>query len=62
MNLLFKFSGAQCTENSVRLAGELSHSEGYVLICLGGSWGKVCRGEINETTVLCRQLGFSTHG
>ena len=58
--------GAQCSENSIQLIGELSQNAGVVAICLGGSWGKVC-GELESSddhaaTVICRQLGFSIVG
>ena len=57
--------GAQCIDNSIRLIGELSQYEGIVLICRGGSWGKVC-GEYyrnqQASRVICRQLGFSSQG
>ena len=65
--------GAQCRENSIQLIGDLSGNEGFVAICLGGSWGKVC-GEsllyfsssidnLNHVgIVICRQLGLSIEG
>ena len=52
--------GAQCVENSIKLVGELSQSEGYVLICFEGAWGKIEYGNTAAATVVCRQLGFST--
>ena len=61
-------TGSQCVENSIRLVGELSQNQGFVVICLGGSWGKVC-GRMwwdvafeEEAKVICRQLGFSSEG
>ena len=36
-----------------------------VLVCVNGTWGKVCGGDnINSTfaSVVCRQLGFSPYG
>lgn len=54
--------GAQCVENSIQLVGELSGNEGFVAICLGGSWGKVCRGNAQVAQVVCKQLGFSAKG
>ena len=57
-------TGSQCIENSIQLVGELSQHEGSPVICLGGSWGKIC-GISNFTAaavVICRQLGFSTEG
>lgn len=64
-------SGAQCKENSIQPIGELSQNEGYLAVCLGGSWGKVCGGIcrfrefpelFEEAIVVCRQLGFRTEG
>ena len=52
--------GAQCVENSIKLDGELSQREGYVLICFEGAWGKIQYGNTAAATVVCRQLGFST--
>ena len=52
--------GAQCVESDVKLVGELSQTEGYVLICFEGVWGKIERGNSAAATVVCRQLGFST--
>ena len=52
--------GAQCAENDIKLDGELSQTEGYVLICFEGAWGKVGYGNTEAATVVCRQLGFST--
>ena len=51
--------GAQCVENDIKLVGELSQTEGYVLICLEGTWGKIQDGNHAAATVVCRQLGFS---
>ena len=56
---IFTHAGSQCVENSIRLVGELSQNEGFVLICLGGGWGKVCGGWVDAAVVVCRQLGFS---
>ena len=57
------YAGSQCIENSIQLVGELSQNEGYVVICLRGGWGKVCRGNTQAAAVVvCRQLGFSTEG
>ena len=54
--------GTQCVENSVKLVGELSQSEGYVLIFFEGAWGKIHYRNTAAATVVCRQLGFSTEG
>ena len=53
-------AGTQCVENSIKLAGELSQTEGNVLICFEGAWGKIQYGNPAAATVVCRQLGFST--
>ena len=52
--------GTQCVENSIKLIGELSQTEGNVLICFEGAWGKIQYGNPGAATVVCRQLGFST--
>ena len=52
--------GTQCVENSIRLVGELSQTEGNVLICFEGAWGEIQGGNAAAKTVVCRQLGFST--
>ena len=52
--------GAQCVENSTQLDGELSQSEGFVLICREGDWGKIEYGNSAAAMVVCRQLGFLT--
>ena len=52
-------TGTQCVENSIKLAGELSQTEGNVLICFEGAWGKIQYGNPGAATVVCRQLGFS---
>ena len=57
-------AGSQCIENSIQLVGELSQHEGSPIICLGGSWGKLCEILTHTATavVICRQLGFSAEG
>ena len=55
-------AGSQCIENSIQLVGELFQNKGYVVICLGGRWGKVCGGSTQAAVVVCRQLGFSAEG
>jgi hypothetical protein len=62
----FPTIGAQCSENSIQLIGELYQNEGIVAICLGGTWGKVCgtldSSDNHAATVICRQLGLSIVG
>ena len=55
-------TGGQCKENSTQLIGELSQSEGFPVICQGGSWGRVFISNIQAASVVCRQLGFSAEG
>ena len=55
-------TGSQCIEHSVQLVGELSQRGGSPVICLGGSWKKVCYTNDKTAGVICRQLGFSTEG
>ena len=48
-------------ENSIKLIGELSQQVGSPVICLGGTWGRVCGPlDTEDAEVVCRQLGFST--
>ncbi len=51
-------------ENSVQLSGGPTPFEGRVEVCLGGSWGSVCRSGWSsfDAIVTCRQLGFSFRG
>ena len=53
----------QCEEGDLRLAeGSINH--GRVEICVNETWGTICStnwGQ-SETTVACRQLGFSENG
>ena len=55
-------AGAQCVENSTQLYGMLSNSEGFVLICVQGFWGRIQYGNTTAAKVVCRQLGFSVEG
>ena len=55
-------TGSQCIEHSVQLVGDLSKRGGSPVICLGGSWNKVCYVNTEAAGVICRQLGFSTRG
>lgn len=53
-----------CAENSVRLADGNSPLEGRVELCVNGNWGTVCDDfwDVNEASVICRQLSFSVLG
>ena len=52
-------AGDNCTEDSVRLLGVESASEGIVQICHNGVWSAVCHDTMwtnEEANVVCRQL------
>ena len=51
-------------DGDVRLRGGRNYREGRVEVCRNKQWGRVCddEWEENESTVVCRQLGFSEEG
>ena len=53
-----------CRDGDVRLRGGRHYREGRVEVCRNQQWGRVCDDEWdkNESTVVCRQLGFSEKG
>lgn len=55
---------AGCKDGDVRLAGGSSNQEGIVEVCRNEEWGRVCDDEWdrNESSVVCRQLGFPEEG
>ena len=54
---------AQCTTGQLRLIGGNIPNEGRVEICMSSAWGTVCNyGGSFYTTLVCRQLGYSTQG
>ena len=61
--LYFKPTEQLCADNSVQLTGRNSPNEGRVEICHNANWKAVCDDgwDINDATVVCRQLGYLTH-
>ena len=55
---------APCHSGDVRLAGSSDPLRGRVEVCVNETWGTICEEfwDTNDTSVLCRQLGFSAEG
>ncbi len=53
-----------CDQGEIRLAGTASSWMGRVEMCYDGVWGTMCSigWDVQEATVVCRQLGFSATG
>ena len=54
----------ECDHGDVRLAGGETEMEGRVEFCSYGYWAVACDNywDKNETTAVCKQLGFPTEG
>ena len=54
--------GSECKHGSIRLVNGTTRFEGRVEICIDNVWGTVCHDwwSMDDATVVCRQLGFST--
>ena len=55
---------APCHSGDVRLAGSSDPLRGRVEVCVNETWGTICEDfwDMNDTSVVCRQLGFSDEG
>ena len=53
-----------CTHGEVELFGSPVTRVGIVLVCINGTWGKVCNGDRDNyfASIVCSQLGFSPYG
>ena len=58
------FVTAPCQNGDVRLAGSSDPLRGRVEVCVNETWGTICEDfwDMNDTSVVCRQLGFSDEG
>ena len=61
---LCAFVTAPCQSGDVRLAGSPDPLRGRVEVCVNETWGTICEDfwDTNDTSVVCRQLGFSAEG
>ena len=53
-----------CTDGEIRLVGGTNILEGRAEVCINGTWGTVCDDlwGVEEASVACNQLGFSSTG
>ena len=64
VNIDVLFVTAPCQSGDVRLAGSSDPLQGRVEVCVNETWGTICEDfwDTNDTSVVCRQLGFSAEG
>ena len=59
-------SQQECKHGAVHLVGGVTNSTGRLEFCARGMWGRVCNyygyWGLDNTRVVCRQLGFSDNG
>lgn len=55
---------ANCTDEEVRLVGGPSTNKGRLEVCQNKEWATVCDHHfwVQESTVVCAQLGFQRYG
>ena len=58
------FYAVPCQNGDVHLAGSSDPLRGRVEVCVNETWGTICEDfwDMNDTSVVCRQLGFSDEG
>ena len=59
--LLFTGSLTQCNYGDIRLVDDPASNEGVVEVCIDAHWGTICADHawnMNDATVICRQLGY----